>query len=228
MSVRLLSILIILCSSIKAQEIELIEFNTYKNYYKNCDVIPSCIDFILFYKDTLQLSFTSMNLHYKIQPQFSYMVKNDTLEIKYYPPEIIKDTIIYNKDKRKYEKVKYYCLISAPIRFAEDKSCITFLLKFNGIQNIPNHIIYNGGLLTNCPSTIIDYKLYKGDTINLIDENGFKDGIWIDFYDTGEIMKRKVYKHGRYIEGFQYDKNGNKTHALSESCEKTLVPNSFK
>ena len=94
MSIRLLSILIVICGAIKAQKIELIEFNTYKNYNKNCDVIPSCIDFISLHKDTLQLSFTTMNLHCKIQPQFSYIVRNDTLEIKYYPPEIIKDTAI--------------------------------------------------------------------------------------------------------------------------------------
>ena len=217
-----------MCCLIKAQQIELIEYNTYQIFSKNCDYLSACIDSISLYNDTLQLTLTTEDLQYNSKPQFSYKVKNDTIEIKYFPPEIIKDTIIYNKDTKKYEKVKYYKGAIIYERIGKGNSCRTFLIKFNGIQNIPNHIIYNGRLLTNCPSTIINYKLYKGDTINLIDENGFKDGIWIDFYDTGEIMKRKVYKHGRYIEGFQYDTNGNKTHTLSESCEKTIVPNSFK
>ena len=107
-------------------------------------------------------------------------------------------------------------MFSIPTRSAMDQSCRKLLLKFVGYNTIPNCFIYNGGVLTDCPVTNIDYKLHNGDTINIINKDGFKHGTWLEFYDSGQILNKRIYKHGRYIEGFQYDRNGQVIHRLYE------------
>jgi serine phosphatase RsbU (regulator of sigma subunit) len=37
------------------------------------------------------------------------------------------------------------------------------------------------------------FDLWEGDTINLLDENGLKQGYWMDFHETGALKKRTFY-----------------------------------
>ena len=71
------------------------------------------------------------------------------------------------------------------------------------------------------------YLIYKGDKINVINKNGYKEGRWIEFYDTGEILKIKNYQNGRFINGHLYDKTGKTTHIIDEGYEETAIPIEF-
>ncbi len=168
MRIKILLILLILCITIKSQQVELIEFNKYKNSYKDCSIIPTCIDYLFLKNDTLQIAFTTRESRYNAEPELSYNLKRDTVEINYYPPIVSRDTIIYNKEKKKFEEVKYIEAIQVPVILSRDKGCQTFLFKFKGVQKIPEYLLYNGGLLTSCPNTNIEYDLFIGDTINII------------------------------------------------------------
>jgi antitoxin component YwqK of YwqJK toxin-antitoxin module len=69
-----------------------------------------------------------------------------------------------------------------------------------------------------------EFDIYQGDTINMINKNGRKDGTWIDFYNTGEIQKRKKYKNGIFQEGYMFDKNGKVTHVIFEEGTEISTP----
>jgi antitoxin component YwqK of YwqJK toxin-antitoxin module len=154
------------------------------------------------------LSFIAGNIRSEPPPKFSFTYINDSLILSYNPPETITDTIIFNNETKNYEKVKYYKSSTFYAITDMDPSCRSFSIKFSGFQSIPKFIIYNGKTLNNCPTKNLDFKIYNGDTINIIDRYGFQHGIWLEFYDSGQIMTKKIYKHGEFIEGFQYDRGG--------------------
>jgi antitoxin component YwqK of YwqJK toxin-antitoxin module len=58
----------------------------------------------------------------------------------------------------------------------------------------------------------------------MLNANGLKEGVWIEFYSTGEIMKRKKYKNGNPLGGYWYDKTGKATHRIQETAMEVAVP----
>jgi len=62
---------------------------------------------------------------------------------------------------------------------------------------------------------------YKGETINKIDENGNKTGIWKIFDEANGIEVHFVYKNGERVEDTKYYKNG--TLMLAFDLERNLV-----
>jgi len=52
--------------------------------------------------------------------------------------------------------------------------------------------------------------------LNRINANGYKQGWWISFYDTGEIHERKLYLNGAFQGGKTYDKSGKDLHYIGE------------
>lgn len=63
---------------------------------------------------------------------------------------------------------------------------------------MPKYIEYNKVQLTDCLKGHCQFEIYQSDTIIVLNRNGYKEGLWIDFYETGEIMKRKTYKNGAF------------------------------
>ena len=80
----------------------------------------------------------------------------------------------------------------------------------------PVFIKFNHDILCGCPIFPFSYDIYKNDTINLVNSNGWKDGLWLKFYDSGELMERKNYKNGRLLSGTTFDRNGNDLHIVTE------------
>lgn len=224
MKIKILSFLIISYNLIYAQEVELIEFNTWKNLSQNCNWISSCLNFVSLKQDTLLIFINTMNLRYKTQPELSYMYNNDTLKIDYGPVPVIRDTVIFDTKSQKYDTVKSISMLSIPTRTGMDKSCRTLSLRFAEFHTIPGCFIYNGEQIAECPDTYLNYQLYNGDTINIINKGGFKHGVWLEFYDSGEVRTKKLYKNGQFTEGFLYDKNGKITHTLSDGCISIAMP----
>src|ERR1035437_9134955 len=90
------------------------------------------------------------------------------------------------------------------------------VFRFKGFKRIPAKIYLNTNLYPNCPVKDISFKIYKGIVINRINADGRKDGLWITFYDTGEVYERKQYKNGAFEGGKTYDKNGKDLHYVGE------------
>ena len=92
-----------------------------------------------------------------------------------------------------------------------------------GFKNAPKVFQFDNDNLCDCPIKIIHYEFYKGDTINVIDNNGKKQNKWLTFYDTGEIMKLKNYKDGSFINGQYFNKQGIIIGEIQEAEIETII-----
>ena len=90
------------------------------------------------------------------------------------------------------------------------------VFRIKEFTRIPVRIYLNDNLYPNCPVKDISFRNYKGIVINRINANGKKDGLWITFYDTGEVFERKQFKNGAFEGGKTYDKNGKDLHYVGE------------
>jgi len=93
-----------------------------------------------------------------------------------------------------------------------------------GFKKVPKAFKFDYSNLCDCPTKPIKFEICDNDTINMINENGHKHGKWIEFYGTGEIMKRKEYSNGQLVEGYLYDKHGKATHTLKEEAMEFAAP----
>jgi hypothetical protein len=211
---------------VKSQSVELLDFNIQRNYEKNCDTIKICIDSVNCLNNTLSLDLhIKNNLIYKPERTLSYEFNTDTLFIEYYSKAVEKDSIVYNALTEEYDTLKYITQ-SVSINDMIHAGCKKYYFKFIGYNKKPK-IIYNEVLVPDCPLTYLSYKIYKSDTINIINYNGYKEGKWIDFYDTGEILKVKKYSNNQFLEGYMYDKSGKVTHVVSEEADEVAIPIDF-
>jgi hypothetical protein len=96
--------------------------------------------------------------------------------------------------------------------------------SFIGFDKVPKTIKFFDSSLCDYPTKPIKFEICDNDTVNVINANGYKHGDWIEFYDTGEIMKRKKYSNGRLLEGYLYDKHGKATHTLTEEAMEIGTP----
>jgi hypothetical protein len=87
-----------------------------------------------------------------------------------------------------------------------------------GFKKVPKAFKFDYSNLCDCPTKSIKFEICDNDTINMTNANGYKHGTWVEFYDTGEIRKRKRYCNGELLEGYLYDKNGKATHTLKEEA----------
>lgn len=206
-----------------SQTLELSNFKIEDQYEKNCGVIKNCIDSIRFSNRSLIFNlYIEDASEYMPERTLSYKLSNDTLLLNYYSEAKEKDTVIFNKVTGKYDSLKYYSQVISNGPFSH--SCKTFLFEFIGLTKTPGYFTYNKEVLQSCPVTYVSYSIYKGDTINIINAKGNKEGRWMNFYDTGEILKVKNYKNGRFTSGNIFDKAGKITHIVDEEEEEVAIP----
>ena len=89
--------------------------------------------------------------------------------------------------------------------------------RFKGFKKCPSTIYLNGIYYKKCPTEDIESKTYNGNIINRINKNGFKEGVWLQFYETGELREKKYYENGKLLNGKTFDRNGKDLHYISES-----------
>jgi len=207
---------------LESQNIELSDFRIKINYDKNCDSINTCIDSIKCFDNTLLFSFyIKDNQSFKPERTLSYNLDQDTLFISYSYKPIEWDSIVYNIKTKKYDTLRFTSVSISVNGF--ESGCKKYYFSFNGISKIP-YVLYNQELITYCPIDYLSYIIYQGDTINIINKNGYKEGRWIDFYETGEIRKIKEFKNGQFIIGNLYDKTGKITHVVSDEGVEVSTP----
>jgi len=194
--------------SVSAQRYKLIDVSHCSDASKDCG---DCISAKYIKNDTLHLTFFINNVWDLDAYRHSFSFKNDTLSLNLNDTNRIKIIKVYNKSKHKMETREF-----RQATLYNGKSIERMQWTLIGFTKMPKGFQFNGTQLLDCPTKPIKFDIYKNDTINMLNANGYKQGDWIEFYDTGEILKKKKYNNGQFIEGYYYIKQGKATHRIQE------------
>jgi len=198
--------------------IQLIDYNSASYGLKKFEYVRECILNNHLSNDTLTLELLSENMQFSQKPEIKFILHNDTLNITVQVKTVQKkDTKIYNKKEKKYETMHTFEMQGdIHVDMLAPKGKIeTF--RFKGFKKCPTTIYLNGIYYKKFQTKDIESKTYNGNIINRINMNGFKDGVWLEFYETGELREKKYYENGSLINGKTFDKNGKDLHYVSES-----------
>jgi len=209
-------LLVILCAnSIFAQKYKLIQAKHFSDNSKDCREIGNCISSKYLKNGALNITIY-INNRYRVLDSdgYSFDEKKGVLSVNTYNVNTrpLKDTII-NGVKMQLGNVSI--AYRPPARGGYDTQRYEF--KLSGFSKVPKIIQFNHDNLCNCPIKPLKYEIYKKDTINIINSNGKKQGLWLKFFKTGKIQEKKFYDNGKFVSGKTFDKNGKDLHFVSES-----------
>lgn len=195
----------------------LIDYKSFPDVSKNFERVGECVLTNHLSADTLTIELLSKNLICTAKDSFEYSYRNNTLSIITIRPYTHKaDKIVFNPETNKKEIVHTvemnFSLSLDPMHSKSKRQ----LFKFKGFKKCPTTISMDQRTYKKCPLHDIEYLLYKGDTINRINKDGYKEGVWLQFYETDELKERKYYDNGRFVDGKTYDKNGKDLHYIGE------------
>jgi len=204
-------------SLIEHDSIQLIDYNSESYTLKKIEYVGECVLSNHLSKDTLTIELLSRNMQFSPPPDWDFILKNDTLNITFHYKYSQKDTIVYNKVDNRYDTL-HLVHMAFDIHgddLAPKGKMETF--RFKGFKECPATIYLNGTDYKKYPTEDIESKTYNGNIINRINMNGFKEGVWLEFYETGELREKKYYENGRLLNGKTYDRNGKDLHYIAES-----------
>ena len=202
-----------------SQNIQLIGYTSFPDHSKNYDKVGNCVLKKTLSNNILTVELLSQNMQSSKAPEYKCTYLNGVLKITTVWPESRgKDTVYYDKVQKKKVIMHTYTLVSDMHFDGLGPKAKREVFRLKGFKHVPVRICLNSTLYPNCPVKDISYKIYKGIVINRINADGFKDGLWITFYDTGEINEKKHYKNNVFLDGKTYDKNGRDLHYVSESA----------
>jgi hypothetical protein len=220
----LLLISLAIANSISSQKYRTVRVTKQVDNSRDFNKTGYCYDINKLVGDTLVVQFYAQNIRNLtpgVTDTFSYRdgILNffDTAKIQQ-----LKDSVFYNPKTKKKERLHMYQsgqLVGDGWHLHQKR---TYTLI--GFKKVPSVIQYNGVTLCGCPTKSIKFETYKNDTINMLNENGLKEGVWIEFYSTGEIMKKKNYRNGNSLGGYLYDKTGKATHRIEETAMEIAMP----
>lgn len=205
--------LIIICSTTEAQGIR---SYTFSECDQSCDFekVINRISYQSFNEKTLKISFGHISNCAGIHnPSATYY--NDTLEIKY-------DDFITEIDTLKH----YDSLLndSTTLEITEIIETQPYVLcdcyfesefEISGVNKNPLKIILNGTPIQYYPDKYkvqsIEFELVDGDTVNLIDKFGYRQGLWIKKHSNNQLIFNRIYEADVIVEGtdYHYHENGN-------------------
>lgn len=211
-------------NSMSSQQYRIASVTKQVDHSKDFNETGYCYDLNKIIGDRLVVQFYTQNiknLTKGVTDSFSY--HNGILNFHdAYKVRQLKDSIFYNPKTKKKEKLHMYESVHLEGDGWHLHQKRTYTLV--GFKKAPSVIQYNGKSLCGCTTKPVKFELYKNDTINMLNANGLKEGVWIEFYSTGEIMKRKKYKNGNPLGGYWYDKTGKATHRIQETAMEVAVP----
>ncbi|MGE5429348.1 MAG: hypothetical protein ACM3O8_15750 [Methylococcaceae bacterium] len=210
----LIAIVIFYSFSIDIPKHRLIEARHCSDNSKDCRKIGDCIAKKYLLHDTLNLIiFTDNDCEDLNVYRDTFSFYNDTLNI---------NSVDTNRVIRGSENVYFISEIShSPCIGGYDTQRSSY--KLTGFKTMPKSFQLNGSNVCDCPTQPIKFELYKNDTINLMDANGKKHGVWLRFFDSGSIQEKKYYDHGNFVDGKTYDSNGNDLHYIGEFEDGTAI-----
>jgi len=211
-------------NSISSQKYRIVRVTKQVDHSRDFDKTGYCYDINKLVGDTLVVQFYTQNMRNLtpgVTDTFSY--RNGVLNFHdAYKIRQGKDSVFYNPKKKKKERLHMYQSVQLEVDgwHLHQKQSYTLV----GFKKVPSVIQYNGVTLCGCPTKPVKFEIYKNDTINMLNANGLKEGLWIEFYSTGEIMKKKSYKNGNPLGGYLYDKTGKATHRIEETAMEIAMP----
>ena len=200
-----------------SQSIHFIDYTSFPDQTKNYDRVGNCVLKKTLTGDILTVELLSQNMQSSIKPKFEFNYRKGILRISAITIEIKgKDSVYFDKVTNK--KVTMHSAISTiDMHFSPmGPKAKREVFRFTGFKRIPVKIYLNDIFYPDCPVKDISYRIYKGMVINRINADGNKDGMWITFYDTGEINEKKQYENGAFLDGKTYDKTGKDLHYVGE------------
>lgn len=202
-----------------SQNVQLIDYTSFPDHSRNIDKVGKCVLSKELKGDILTVELFSSNMQYSVKPKFEFTYRNGILRITpVLPMTQLKDTVYYDKVQKK-KVTMHTTRMDYSIHFdGLGPKAKREVFRFKGFKRCPKLIYLNNDLYPNCPGKEIEYRIYKGDTINRINANGYKQGLWISFYDSGEIHEKKQYNNGSFQGGKTFDKKGKDLHYVSESA----------
>ena len=202
---------------IEHDSIQLIDYKSTSYSLKKFEYVRECVLSNHLSNDTLTIELLSENYQYS-NPQISFILLNDTLNITVQLKTVQrKDTLVYNKKEKKYETMHTMEMQGSIHVDALAPKGKKETFRFKGFKKCPTTIYLNGMYYKKSPNEDIESKTYNGNRINRINKDGFKEGVWLQFYETGELREKKNYENGNFINGKTFDKNGKDLHYVSES-----------
>lgn len=210
-------ILLLIIVSVAGRSYKLIRSGHYADYSKDCRQTGNCISDRYLKNDTLHVTIYTDNQDKDLNAyRDSFTIQHDTLSLN------LKDTArtvysyAYNKQKHKMDtfivmKVMNVTRMDGSYDTRRNEYTLT------GFNHIPKVIQHDHTTLCDCPTRPISFDLYKNDTINMINANGRKQGVWIRFFDTGEPQEKKYFENGEFKRGQLLDRKGNDLHAIYQS-----------
>jgi hypothetical protein len=207
-----------------SQVVKLIDFQIRPDYSKNCRKIDDCMDKVKFNGDTLIIEILTQINSYSDPPlKESVKFYFDTLFLDYSSTPKIVDTIIqYDSIRHEFDTL---LSVTMTIGMANDYfSRLTY--KLHGFFQKPKNIKFQNRTINGCPTKALTYNIVDGDTVNLINLNGWKHGKWISKIVLDSVLSTKVkyYNNRKFIEGYIITENGDTTHCISETCIEMATP----
>ena len=207
----------------------IVDVTKQKDYSKDFKMIPYCFDKNEIIDDTLIVQFYTQNMTYPNNDRkdaFSF----DNGVLKFSDAYIYDDVVdsIVTIDKETGERTVSYIGRASAVSFTMDmgrlQSYQKRIYKLVGFKEVPSVIQFWGDTLCECPTQPIKFEIYKNDTINILNENGRKDGVWLEFYNNGNIKKRQEFNNGENLGGYLYDRTGKATHRIQASIPEMAIP----
>jgi hypothetical protein len=194
-----------------------------KDSSKDFKVIPYCFDKNEIIDDTLIVQFYTKNQTYPNNDRkdtFSFdngvLIFSDA-----YIYDNVIDSIVTIDEKTGERTVSYIGGVQA---ISVGESYQKRIYKLVGFNELPSVIQFWGNTLCECPTQPVKFEIYKNDTINILNKNGYKDGVWLEFYANGNIKKRQKFNNGENLGGYLYDKTGKATHRVQASIPEITIP----
>ena len=211
-------------TSINSQNYRIVNVTKQVDHSKDFKETGYCYDINKIVDGTLTVQFYTQNIENLTKGVIdTFSFHNGVLNFHDgYKIQKTKYSIVYNHKTKKKEKL---LLLESNIISVDAWNLYQKrIYNLAGFKNAPMIIQYNNVTLCGCPIKPLKFEIYKNDTINMLNANGLKEGVWIEFYNTGEIFKKKNYKNGNSLGGFLYDKTGKATHRIQETAMEVAVP----
>jgi hypothetical protein len=200
-----------------AQHYKIIESRHISDNSKDCRKIGNCISSRYLKNDTLRVTIYADNQFRDLKLfRDSFTVCQDTLSINLIDTTRAGNLYVFNKERNKMDTLETgTCWITQRMDDVYDTRRNEY--TFTGFKNIPAVIQSDHYTLCNCPTQPIQFDIFNTDTINVINANGLKQGVWIRFFDSGGKEGEKYFDEGVFIGGKMFDKKGNDLHAIYQS-----------
>jgi hypothetical protein len=213
----ILILTVFLSGIVLSQNIRFVDYTSFPDHSKNYDKVGNCVLKKTLTGDILTVELLSQNMQNNRKPEYAFTYRNGILRISTVWPETKgKDTVFYDKVQKKLVNMHTY-ISNVEMHFdGLGPKAKREVFRLKGFKRIPVRIYLNDNLYPNCPVKDISFRIYKGIVINRINSDGKKDGLWITFYDTGEVFERKQYKNGGFEGGKTFDKKGKDLHYVGE------------